>query len=424
MFSKVGFAALALVVFSAFTSISAAGSQSVFNNLYCATSGVSTGTLSDCINSTIPYVVIALMLSFTMVAFAYLIGEVFGIQSFKGWYKGELWEAIKSLLIVGVVFSAIVIFGEIAALLPGGPANIPNGSTTGLDFLYTQAYAYLDGTSTVPGAVNLTNESFNNLLGSSVGSEYLKSITLNTYFTIPFPPVPVPTVPVFGSFNLGTDFNVFQSEVIDSSITGPASIEKDTLGYLVFPMMLVLGAQLFLFVTLIPIGLGILLPLGLIFRATPFLRSIGGTLIALAIAVIIVYPALLAIFNAPITLFFSPLYPNGAATQTQGCASVLTFCAVYQTFLNPETLLFSGLPQNPNENDYAAFTAGNIGASDAFFNGNMSAFLSPFFAYMVPVIIQFILLVMDLIIGIVMAMNIATALGGNIRLGIGKLKLA
>jgi hypothetical protein len=40
-----------------------------------------------------------------------------------------------------------------------------------------------------------------------------------------------------------------------------------------------------------------------------------------------------------------------------------------------------------------------------------------------PVVVQFILLVLDLIIGITMATNIANLLGGSLRLGIGKMKL-
>ena len=105
---------------------------------YCATSGITGLNLANCINSAVPYVFIALLVSFTIVAIAYLIGEVLAIQSFKGWYKSELWEAVKSLVIVAVIFSAIVIAGSIATLLPG-PASLTtcfpglSGTTSGLD---------------------------------------------------------------------------------------------------------------------------------------------------------------------------------------------------------------------------------------------------------------------------------------------------
>jgi hypothetical protein len=427
MDSRMRFALIAIAFFTILVGVS--GAQGVATNFYCSTSLAAGGISPDifsCINSAIPYVIIALLFSFSLVAFAYLIGEVLNIQSFKGWYRAELWEAIKSLLIVGIIFSVIVIFGEVASFLPNAPQNA--GTTASIDFLYVNAYNYLVGCNTCNpqtlGAINYTNESYNNLLGISIGSQFLQNSRLMTYFTVPVPPVPVPAPPVEVVFDFGGNYNAYQSSIITTA-AGGGGILSDTMTYLIFPMLLALIVQANIFVFLIQLGIGILLPLGLIFRATPFLRSIGGTLIALAITAIIIYPALLALFNAPISLFFSPLYPAPGATGIGGlnCQSSLSVCSLLTDYNPVVTALFAQLPSGL-EDDSGAFQAGNTGASLAFLSGDIFFVLDPFFTYILPVIVAFILFILDILIGVVLATNIAKLLGGNIRLGIGKLKLA
>lgn len=435
--SRMRFVLLFLAVLTALLGFAtAAAYTSPFQNIYCATpqsgnSGYQTvSTLGQCISGAIVYVIIALLLSFTIVALAYLFGEVLNIQSFKGWYRSELWEAIKSLIIVGAVFSAILIFGEFAALLPGAPTPIPLGGISGFDYLYQTGFFYLAGSPTAPGAIDLVNESYNNLLGISVGSELLKNFKVQSYFTIPFPPVPWPGAVVFGSLNLGADFNPYVSSVLNTGPTASANLELLSLQYLLLPMLVVIGAQTYLFIILIQIGLGVLLPLGLILRAIPFLRGIGGTLIALAIATVIIYPALLAFFNAPITFFFSPLYPTQATVTPSPCEEFIECALIGGYNLYPE-LTFANLPSTTVENDEGAFLNGFFAGQNAFFGdpttsyaASLSPVLSTLFNYLVPVVVQFILLVLDLIIGYTVTQNVAKVLGGNIRLGIGNLKLA
>jgi hypothetical protein len=342
---------------------------------------------------------------------------VLAIQSFKGWYKSELWEAIKSLLIVAVVFSAIVIVGSLATLLPGpGSLNacFPglSGTTSGFDLIYYTAYSTF-GTGTCVGSITYTNDSYNLLFGIAMGTEFLKSIRVAVYFTIPFPPIPVP-VPVFGALDLGSTFNVYQSSIIDASpVSGPGSFMGQILTFLIFPMTLALSVQYVLFPTIIAVSLGVLLPLGLIFRATPFLRAIGGTLIALAIAGAIIYPILLAMLNAPLVYFFSPLYPSGllASAPTLNCplALQLTVCSV----LNEFSITFINIP----------FMTGFYDGISAFILGNLYYILNPVFFYLFPVIVQFILFIVDLLIGIVATRAVARTLGGDLRLSIGKIKM-
>ena len=408
-------------------------------------------------NSAVPYVFIALLLSFTIVAICYLIGEVLAIQGFKGWYKSELWEAIKSLIIVGVIFSFIVIAGSLASLLPGinnqplstcfTNPSLP-GSTNGFDLIYYTAYSTF-GTGSCLGAINYTNMSYNNLLGIAMGAEFLKGTTLNTYFTIPFPPIPVCEPCPIGSLNIGADFNIYQSNIVDANpITGAGHILVMAFTFLVFPMLAVLEVQYAVFMDIIAISFGVLLPLGLIFRALPFLRAIGATLIALAIAGAIIYPLMLAMINAPLMYFFSPLFPSNQAvlfnSASYSCPGIVStiICSVISEFNPLVGIVFSGLPggigvptpgcppavlpssiTGVDENDYAAFFTGYCGALSAFVNGTIYPILDPMFIYLFPVVVQFILFILDLLIGITAARGIARALGGDIKLGVGKLKL-
>jgi hypothetical protein len=436
MLGKFRFALVALVFFPILATVSSAAS--VFQNVYCATTSSTssfTSNVGTCIQNALPYVFIALLLSFTMVILSYLLGEVLNIRNFKGWYKAELWEALKSLIIVGAVISAILILGEVAYLLPGAPQTIPLGSITGFDYLYDTAYSYFIGPAawtgsgyavptayqTTYGALNLTNDSYTMLLGVSMGKEMLQFFRLNTYFTIPLPPAAPPSVPVYGSINVGLDYNpAFETALLDTSITAGSNIETNTLYFLIVPMLLALGAQTYLFTTLIVIALGILLPLGLIFRATPFLRNIGGTLIAIAIVMIIVYPELLAFFNEPMNLYFSPLYAevNPPAVSTNACGQFID-CAPLEIYAAiPQTIFTVAGAQVPQ-----AWLDGFNGAQGAFADSNLGDLLTPFFDYVVPVVVQFILLIIDLILGIVIAQQLAKALGGKIRLGIGSIKL-
>jgi len=447
--SGLRFAAIVALIFAALQSTAGASSLGGLTNFYCATASGTVPDLATCINSAVPFVFIAILLSFTIVAISYLIGEVLAIQSFKGWYKGELWEAIKSLLIVGVILSVIVISGSLASLLPGVTAPLKclgaSASTNGFDLMYYTAYSTF-GTGCSLGSINYTNESFNNLLGISMGAEFLKSIRLNTYFTIPFPPIPV--APQFGSLNIGSDLNLYSGSIIDANpITGGSHILGLAFTFLIFPMMLVLETQYAIFIDVIAISLGVLLPLGLIFRATPFLRPIGATLIALAIAGAIIYPALLAMFNAPIVYFFSPLYPensgailNAFNSSCPGGVLGTLLCGVISEFNPLVGVVFSGLPGGlgsstiiacppipfltTGENDYWAFFTGYCGALSAFVGGDIYPILNPMFIFMLPVVIQFVLFILDLIIGVTIAQGIARALGGQIKLGVGKMKLA
>lgn len=381
-------------------------------------------SIAQCLNGTFPFIVIGLLFSFYFVALSFLIGEVIGIQSFKGWYRAELWEAVKSIGIVAIIFAVIIFLGAMAGFFvqysngPGcsaGPTPFANISA-----LFCDSSGFLGNEIIHP-----VNDSFYNALGVAVGAGLMRSISLSGYNTLPFPPVPIPGVPCcYGSLNLGSDTNLYQSSILDTTIPAGPTFLKDLNNLLVYPMVMIMIVQYYLTLVLMSVGLGVFLPLGLILRAVPFLRGIGGTLIALAIAVAVIYPSLIVFVNAPITgtiTFSAPTCPPVNTELGTGLSTALLQLA-YATAYGIQGVAFSGIPNQ------AAFQCGYSAAVDTFFTGNAAdsggSVISVIFDYQLPMVLQFILFVIDLIMAIVLAQQIAKMLGGSLRLGFGKMKLA
>lgn len=407
---------VALLLVLAFSILPVLSNAAGISSFYCATNNGLSSDIGGCVNSAIPYVVIGLMLSFAIVSLTYLIGEVFGFPALKGWYKNELWEATKSVLVVLVIFAAILILGDLAiSICTGNQYCTLTGQQLAGSTTTTQVETlYGVGSGFIGNEYILANDSYNNLIGISMGIEYLKSVSTSTYTALGIPPSCTEVSVLCVTANFGSDQSPFQSSILEVDPTKPPlSILKDMLNLLVFPMLLILGVQNYLFYTIIVIGLGVLLPLGLVFRAIPFLRGIGGTLIALAIAASVIYPGIIAVFNAGVasalTSITSPYY---TPVPTSGCI-VFSLCGAV-SLLGGGTF---GLPEPGGSDGYYAGQA-------AFFDGSLMPVLNDAFWYQTPVAEQFVLFVIDLIMAVVLTTNIAKLLGGNIRLGIGKMTLA
>jgi len=86
--------------------------------------------------------------------------------------------------------------------------------------------------------------------------------------------------------------------------------------YITDPLIGVTGiitAQMFVLCIIDYVGMVLLLPLGIILRAVPFLRGLGTALIAIAIGLFLVYPLTL-MFNEKIVLAMNPDKIEGGAT--------------------------------------------------------------------------------------------------------------
>jgi len=136
----------------------------------------------------------------------------------------------------------------------------------------------------------------------------------------------------------------------------------------------------------------------LVMRALPFIRGIGGSLIAIGLAITVIYPSLLILMNYPITQMLQTNVYNPPSS----CSSSI-LCGAISAVLS----YFS-----------------EAGVALSSFNSIFPA-LNGILAYNTYLVLQFVLFILDLGITYSLANNIARMLGGEIRLGIGgKLKLA
>ena len=138
----------------------------------------------------------------------------------------------------------------------------------------------------------------------------------------------------------------------------------------------------------------------------------GGTLIAIGIALALLYPTVLVLLNVPITQFMSNVIPSPSSIGT--CS--INGAGPIGWLINIGEGLFCGLKTTE---------AYGIGIGTGFLSTiSIYPAFNGIFSYIFPLIVQFILFVFDIIIIYTIAQEIAKMLGGNLRLGIGKFKLA
>ncbi len=435
----VGRAPILLLALGALASLEAVAyaGGGTFTNFFCAPLNANTNDINACINSSLVYVAVGLLLAFQIVAVAYLLGEVLNVQSFKGWYKNELWEAAKSIAIVGIVFALIMIVGSFASFATasatgfnGCPTSGFGSSTTNITLLYLCANDYLLQETVA------VNASYMAILGTTMALLYVGSLNI-MWITpglsqIPLI-VPIPPFPVVGSINFGiSSIEFYQSNVFRYNPIGwPGGIVQDTLTILIMPLMLAIDAQYYLLLTFMAIGLGVFMPLGVILRAFPFLRPIGGTFLALAIGASLIYPATLVFFNIPMTEYFQSVYlaiqpgPTSALSGfpcNGGGALCTVIGSILYLFATPFQTLFLGIS---NGQVQSAFFNSYNAAAGAMLSGNVMPGLTTVFIFAdLPMMVQFILFILDLMVVLTLTQNMAKMLGGNLRLSIGKMKLA
>src|ERR1700733_3920180 len=102
------------VALNFFLSIPSAQAATSVTNIQCVITN-STTTIGNCIAAAIPLALLGLGLSLMMVGVVYMMGEVFQYDRLKRFYQNELWETIKSALIVVLVFSSLVVASAIAS---------------------------------------------------------------------------------------------------------------------------------------------------------------------------------------------------------------------------------------------------------------------------------------------------------------------
>ncbi len=347
--------------------------------------------------------IIAIMISFIVLGIGYIVNKLIpGIGT--GWLQTEYWEVAKSVLLVGGIFSILSFLSSVAYALTGNTVS-SNFQTNQLG-LTTVAENYLGGVGQNVCFAAMT------VTGISVGIGFFNGFDVQAGI-----PINVPLGPF--SFGFATGFSAtLLVEPLLFTGTGAAnyqSVLNDEIAIIVLPLSFLIGAQQFLLPFIILMGLAVFLPLGLFFRAFPFTRNAGGTLVAISIGLAIVYPSLLALFNAPITnsQYIVPYTPDYQQT------SVTNALNTYAQ--NSGTPLLGALVTDAIDLIYPKATAASVslGALNDIYS--ILNVLSDFNLYLV---IQYILILFDILIFYAIVDSIAKVLGGSLKFSLtGKLKL-
>ncbi len=412
-----------------------------------------TGTaipIGQCVLSSFPIALLGIGISLFIIAIAFMVNVIFNLKGLKAWYVGELWEVTKSMIIIIVVFTAILLLSSIAILSVPSTSTCSNSYTptssvsNNLGGLYGLSDCYLQE------EFNDVNTSFYGLFGLSMGLGSIKSLEIVTYIPIPLPVV----------FQMGSIANLYVSNIIDHTSLALFSFIKDLMEFLVLPLYILLriiqygsGESFFM------LGLAIFLPIGIILRAFPTLRGIGGELIGIGMGIGLILPILLLFINQPITSYIAPVTTFPLITQTLGsefslstsspsafasglagdviAAAVNVFAAQELAFTLPVTAsiglssstsyITSCLSLGSCKNTFdpaVAFTYGfylgivNLATPSVYPLWNFLVDIS------LPILLFYLLLILDLILVIIISDSIARFLGGRVRLGIGKFKIA
>ena len=424
----------ALLLFAIAFAMMIGYSNASSTSITCALTGqtVPVSQAGVCIESAIPLAVIGLLVSFAMVAVAFMFGNVFNLPSLKNWYKGELWETTKSIIIVALIFGVLIILGALAlgltgssipvSYIPGSQSGITGAVGENLNALYSSVL-----TSYVDPGMQLANESYYSLEGLATGIGDLKKSSINEWIPIP--------IPFVGSLQFGLSSTLLSSSVIESDTAAPGfSFIKDIITIVLIPVYIVFSVLSVDLYSIVIAGLTLFIPIGIVFRAFPFLRGLGGSFIAIGIAIALVFPALLVMFNLPIQNFILPLIfsPNYPYAPAQSC-SYLTFNFFEDIACGPASLAFTISSsyliavQTSNPAYISAFSNGQNDALDTLFNkagGSVYPAINFIDSETYGVLLQFILFIFDIVITIVIAGALAQMLGGKLSLGVGKFKIA
>ena len=293
----------------------------------CILTGTSM-TPGDCIGSAMPLALLGILVSIVLGAVVFMMGEVFNYQPLKGFYKRELWETLKSAIIVTIIFSVLIIASSIAVAFAGNAPSSSTGPTKLTDNL-AGLYTAVNTTYLQP-QIQSGYQTFGGLMGLSVGTDMLKTLTLSTWLPIPIWLGPLGVV---GSIQSGSsDVPLLQSNYIDSvSGQGGFSLLGISTVYITTVIIVFLFQSDLLYV-IAAIGLGVFIPIGMIMRAFPFIRGIGGTLIAIGIGISIVYPVLLLALNLPVTNYIYGMTSTSPQSSASTCPSILSgiFCSLWK----------------------------------------------------------------------------------------------
>ncbi len=333
---------------------------------------------------------VALMFFLMLIAIGYMISKAFGSSTLRNLLNTEYFEFAKSVMIVVVLLLGLTLVSNIAAIVDGVAVGTGSTYVTNIGGVAASAYTYLCQTQTAVGT------GLNNIAEVSIAVGIIKSLKVS--YQIPIP------IGFFGGLMFGfADAKIYSTNFIDaSSSTGAnASIVNDLLTVVTIPLLFLITFEIIFLPEAIVLGLAVLIPIGLVLRAIPVFRPTGGALIAIGIGIALVYPAMLALFNAPISSAFTTAAGNALVTPatTNACSGC--------TWLEKAAIaVFDNLPLK------------DIGIAALSINSIYYP-LNLLLENNVYAIFQFLLFILDIAIAVPVTSTIASLMGGRLQTGIG-----
>ncbi len=406
---------------------------------FCTAGDVSSYTLAS-VNLPVQaqdMALLALMVSFAVIGVAYIVNKLFPTAGLGRWLQDEYKEVAKTAILIVVIFSIITMVSGLALALTG---TTPGGDySSNINGLVTQSELSLCNVNTYLLA------SMGNIAQLSLGYGVLRSLVVSwDGIPIPIPPLS----PAGVTFKSGWTFQPFQNNFLQTDFNPGVdpSLFFSILTDIYFPLLNIYSVQMPLLPLLVAAGLTVLIPLGLILRAFPLVRGIGGTLLAFGLLLAVIWPSLLVLFNNPISSYFYNALNVGPGTSNASCSSLgisSTICTAIGALG-----IFSALPQTTtatlapaasssfpsiNPTAYLGLISSSSGSAGqalllpiALSTGiSIYPSLNYLLSNLVFLVFQFFFVfIFDLVIAYTLTDNIAKMLGGNIRLELGgKLKL-
>ncbi|HUB92423.1 MAG TPA: hypothetical protein VL945_00515 [Candidatus Saccharimonadales bacterium] len=371
---------------------------------------------------------IGLMVSFDIVGLGYIISRLVPSTNIRNWLPREYWEITKSAILIAVIFSVITLVSGIGVILSGQPSSgtpVSGPVATNINDLTYSAESYLCTVN------NEANFGIDNIAPLVIGLGIIENQDNNNGIRITYAGLPVTFTPYLPVFRSGVDFYIFASLLANVNyiyLGQWQSIFIDFILFLLVPVKLIYAGQVILLPYFITIGLTILIPIGLVFRALPLTRGIGGSLIAYGIGFALIWPGILILFNAPVSSYFCSILSGGSNsfctplgpdpnTVTQALTGSTSAAAAPD-----QSNLITGVFNQALSFVGQAWTNGKLEFTLAFDSiSDLYPALNLFVKYGIYLILQlFVMLVLDLMLFYALTNNIARMLGGTTRLGLGR----
>ena len=252
----------------------------------------------------LPIAALVVIIAYLVVALAYMIGIGFQYRDVVAWAHSELWEATLNAMIVGVCVGIILIISDVTILLTGSVDH------------FDEAWKYLER---VGGDLY---DDWKGLLYLSEGLSFAASVWIkfsipiplvlgSTMTAIPLGSIIVPETPVTPGFYQ----QIWARFITPSPVQVPSTVAYyrtlSTLAFLAGWQQILSGLGPLIYAVAVGLlatyaqramltfaqnnMLTVFLPLGIMARSFPLTRKMGGTIIAMALALYFVYPLTLVL---------------------------------------------------------------------------------------------------------------------------------